>query len=389
MRSTGWLNAPAFRLAVGNSRMTIQLRNTGWRLAALFLLVGAAQLSHAQGHARNEFLLFPALSSFDTFDESDALVKRSKVIVSTNVLYSYSGDHFRFLAEYLWSSEEAELERLKVGWAFSDSTMLWLGRVHSPARYWMSEFHHGQYMQTSITRPSLESWEDDSGSTPSHITGLMLEFRQELKGEAAFEYAFSAGLAPRFVGDELHPHDLLDPDSGHGVSLNARVAYRPELFGTSSIGLIASWNQIKVPTSAVPAYPDLHRIDQLTAGFFADWQWDKLRLITSVVYYDNNVRFAQGDTHDNFVLGYAQPEYEINDAVTVFGRIDTSTGEDNSIYLRLLPGFVPHRSMLGFRWDFASFQALTMEVAETAKQGGGDSHLYFKEFRLQWSAVFP
>ena len=45
--------------------------------------------------------------------------------------------------------------------------------------------------------------------------------------------------------------------------------------------------------------------------------------------------------------------------------------------------------MVGIRWDFVDSQALTVEIADTSKQGDGDSHDHFKEFRLQWSAVFP
>lgn len=369
--------------------MAIHLRKIGWRLAALLLLVGAAQASHAQGHARHEFLLFPAIGGYETWDESDASVKDSKTLASADVVYGYSGDHLRFLAEYLWSSQESELERMKVGWAFTDTTMLWFGRFHAPARFWMSEFHHGQYLQTSITRPGLEAWEDDSGSTPSHITGLLFEFRQELNTQAAIEYAFSVGLAPRFIGDELEPHDLLDHRSGHGLSLNGRVAYRPQLFGNSSIGLLSSWNEIKVPALAVPESPDLHRIDQFTAGLFVDWQWERLRLISSFVYYNNDLRYTSGKLSDDFVLGYLQPEFELTEELTAFGRIDTGIDEDNSVYLRMLPGFTSHRNMLGMRWDFADYQALTFEVADTSRQGNVDSHVHFKEFRLQWSAVFP
>jgi hypothetical protein len=369
--------------------MAIQLKKVLWCFGTLCVLLGVAPWSHAEGQAQHEFLFFPSVASFDTLDESDADLEESEIIASADLVYSYSGDHFRLLAEYLWSTEEAELERLKAGWKLTDTTMLWFGRFHSPARYWMSAFHHGQYMQTSITRPSLEAWEDDSGSTPSHITGLLFEFDQELDNDAALDYGLSIGLAPKFVGERLEPHDLLDPRSGHGLSMNVRVGYRPEYFGSSAVGLLWSWNEIKVPPLAIPGSPDLNQIDQMTAGIFADWKWDGFRLITSVIYYNNNLRYATDEITDDFLLAYAQPEYAINDSVTLFGRIDTGIDEDNSIYLRLLPAFASHRSMAGVRWDFADAHALTLELAETSKQGDGESHVHFKEVRLQWSAVFP
>jgi hypothetical protein len=45
--------------------------------------------------------------------------------------------------------------------------------------------------------------------------------------------------------------------------------------------------------------------------------------------------------------------------------------------------------MLGVRWDFASFQSFTMEIADTSAQGDGLSHNNYNEARIQWSAVIP
>ena len=69
------------------------------------------------------------------------------------------------------------------------------------------------------------------------------------------------------------------------------------------------------------------------------------------MFYENKLRYTARNAKDNFLLGYLQPEYAINDKVTVFGRIDTSTSEDNSLYLRLLPAFASQYvgSALGLR----------------------------------------
>ncbi len=346
-------------------------------------------MSVAQDEGQHEFLLLPSIDGFDSFDESDPLVKHSDQRISADMLYSYSGKHFRFLGEYLWSSSESELERLKVGWAVADHATLWFGRFHTPSRFWTSEYHHGQYLQTSITRPSLEAWEDINGSTPTHITGVLFESEKFLQDDASFEYALSAGLAPKFADQELAPFDILDPRSGHGLSLNARIGYRPKFYGPMSVGFLWSWNRINAVAPAAPGPDDLDRIDQLTAGVFLDWRWQDLRLITSAVYYHNELRYFGETVNDEFGLAYAQPEYELTENLTLFGRVDAGIGEDDSTYLRELPAFVSHRNMAGIRWDFADFQALTLEIADASRQGADDSHSHFKEFRLQWSAVFP
>jgi hypothetical protein len=303
-------------------------------------------------------------------------------------VYSHSGERMRVLGEYLLSTEESELERLQVGWELSDHSLLWLGRFHSPASFWISEFHHGQYLQTAITRPSLESWEDDSGASPSHVTGLHFEIERELANEAALDFSIAAGLAPKFDDDELAPFDMLDPRSGHGLSLSMRASYRPDMFAPMQFGILSSWNEINVVSGSNPELADLDRINQLTAGVFMDASWRDLRVIASVVYHNNELRYEGSNVTDDYWLAYLQPEYSVTDDVIVFGRVDFSDGEDNSIYLHFLPAFLSHRHMVGLRWDFAPTHSLTFELADASRQGEDFSHENFKEVRAQWSAVF-
>ena len=373
-------------MIASNKRRTRRLCRSG---SILSILLAAFCTTPVAAESQQEILLFPSVDTFNTFDESQPEVDDSFVRGSLNVLYNYSGDRFRLLGEYLWSSSESELERMKAGWQWRESTMLWLGRFHATSKYWTSEYHHGQFLQTPITRPSLEEWEDESGPIPSHITGLSLEVDHERQNDSVFGIAFSGGLAPKFVGEELAPFDVLDPGSGHGLGLNFKLAYRPELFSAMSAGFISGWNEINVDSESNPNLADLDRIDQLTVGGFVDWRWKDLRLIASAVYFDNDMKYVDEDLTDTFVLTYVQFEYGINDDFTFFGRTDNGFEEDNSPYLRLLPAFIAHRHMLGLRWDVASFQSLTVELADTSRQGDGSSHDNFKEVRFQWSAVFP
>ena len=355
------------------------------------LAVAAAALAApaVDAQPQHELLFFPSVDGLEVFDESPPDTMESHLRASADVLYSYSGDGFRMLGEYLLSTDESELERFQVGWTLSDQSMLWLGRVHSPASFWISEFHHGQYLQTSITRPSLEQWEDESGAAPSHITGLNFEIDVELDTAASLGFSVAAGLAPRFDDDELVPFDMLDPRSGHGLSLAMRTSYRPDMFSPVQFGVVSSWNEINVIARDNPELADLDRINQLTAGVFADAQWNDLRVIASLVYHNNQLKYVDQDLTDDYLLAYLQPEYSINDDLVVFGRVDIGDGEDDSVYLRLLPAFLSHRNMLGLRWDFGKYQSLTFEVADTSRQGDDFSHEHFKEVRMQWSAVLP
>ena len=358
-------------------------------LSSLVLLVTTMSGEAVRAESKHDMLVFLSADSLDTFSASDPALEGSDYGVTSDFLYTFNSDRFRFLAEYIWTDEENEMERLKVAWQIDDQTMFWFGRFHAITNYWTTEFHHGQYMQTSISRPGLEEWEDESGPMPSHVTGGWFEHQISLQGQSALIATLTAGIAPRFEGEELMPFDVLDPTSGHDMAVSARLVYRPDVLSMDKIGLTVSHNDIAVVSDSSPNLADLNSIRQLTIGLFTSWHLKDWRLSSNWVYFDNDLDYVTGDVKDEFFLGYVQAEYEASEDWTVFGRVEFGDSEDDSPYLQLLPAVIAHRHMLGVRWDIADSHALTVEVADTATQGSGGEHDSFKEFRFQWSAVFP
>ena len=368
----------------GNQRGRVSRREL-----AVAGIVGILAGVPAGAEVQHELLFFPTVDGFDTFSESDASVEDSFTRAALDMLYSFSGNRVRFLGEFLWSSEEAEFERLQAGLRVGDSTFGWAGRFHAPAKFWNSEYHHGQYLQTSITRPVLEEWEDDGGSQPAHVTGLLLESEHHRDDESALGFAASVGFAPVFEDGGLEAHEILAETSEHGLSLNLRVGYRPQYLSSTQFGILAAWNEINVLHELIPAPEEPGSIEQTSIGVFADWHRDDVRLLASVVYFDNSLEFPTRSVDDTYLLGYAQIEYQANSIVTVFGRVETGVDQDDSAYLALFDGFVTERYMLGARWDVAEYHSLTFELADTTNGPGPDGSRDFNEYRLQWSAVFP
>jgi len=364
----------------------------GARTRPLFvvLLAGLLSLSvPAHADSEQDFLFFPSIEGFERFSDSDPANDGFEDHVMADFLYTLNSDRFRLLAEYFWSNKESELERLQAAWLISDETTIWAGRFHSISNYWASEFHHGVYLQTTISRPGLDEWEDNSGPMPSHITGLQLDQLFELQDGAGLKFGLVAGVAPTFAGEELVPFDMLDSNSGNESAFEARLIYQPQMLSGSQIGLSAARNEIAVDSSSSPDLADLDNIRQVTVGVFIDWEWAKWHLLTNWVYFDIDMDYVDARIKDDFVLAYVQAEFDASDKWTLFARSEFGFDEDDSPYLRLLPAFVAHRHMLGARWDFADSQALTAEIADTSTQGDDFTHDSFKELRLQWSAVFP
>lgn len=356
-------------------------------VAILLWLVGSGAPLLADTH--HDFMMFASLDATKRFSGSDPELDDYDPGAAADFLYTLNTDRVRFLAEFMWSDTESELERLQLSINSTEDTTIWLGRFHSIANYWTSEYHHGQYLQTSISRPGLEAWEDDSGPLPSHMTGINVEHRFPTRQDGRVTAAVALGLAPRLVGEEMVPFDILDPDSGHELALNGKLVFSPDFVGENQFGLLLASNKIDVDPTSSPTLADLSSIDQLSIGLIADWRWERWRLISNVTYFDIDLHYVEGTQADSFTLGYLQGEYEATDRWTIFARHEFAFSEDDSAYLGLLPEAISHRNMIGVRWDFHRTHSLSAEVARTSLQGSETMHENFDEVRIQWSTVVP
>jgi hypothetical protein len=95
-------------------------------------------------------------------------------------------------------SLSTDLERMEIGYTFSDAATLWGGRFHTPYGYWNTAFHHGALMQTSILRPRFLAFEDQGGVLPAHMVGLWSTGKIKAEG-GKMTYDIFAGNGPRIV----------------------------------------------------------------------------------------------------------------------------------------------------------------------------------------------
>jgi hypothetical protein len=66
-----------------------------------------------------------------------------------------------------------EVERIIVRYDANDYFKVSFGRYHTPINYWNTAFHHGQWLQTSISRPEMTQF---GGSfIPVHFVGSLIE----------------------------------------------------------------------------------------------------------------------------------------------------------------------------------------------------------------------
>ncbi len=67
----------------------------------------------------------------------------------------------------------AEVERSIIRFEHNDHFKLSFGRYHTPINYWNTAFHHGQWLQTTVSRPEMTQF--GGRFIPVHFVGGLLE----------------------------------------------------------------------------------------------------------------------------------------------------------------------------------------------------------------------
>jgi len=293
--------------------------------------------------------------------------------VAADLFLTFEIGNFRFLGEFLLSTDERDLERLQLGWVVG-SRLFWLGRFHNPVGDWNSRYHHGAYIQTSISRPAaIVAYEEHGGILPMHQAGLLAE---GMFGTAGGNLGYMVSLAqgPEF-DDELRPWDALDPSAGeHDTSATLNLFRQQE---NSRTGLFGNYNRIP------SVHEDLNEIKQWVMGGYFDYEFERGQVYTAMYYVSNRLIGPAGKVDDSFTNAFLHAEYQISEKLRVFGRVEGTFGSQGDQYLALFPNFAKGRLLGGVRFDFVSKNALKLEISSNQIQAD-----HYNQLMLQWSAQF-
>jgi len=283
------------------------------------------------------------------------------------------------LGEALLTTGEQEIERAQIGWQTNDATV-WLGRFHTPIGFWNTEYHHGAFLQPTIRRPGLVSFEDDGGVLPMHITGLLLQGSRSM-GNRGFSYDLAAGLGPEYDPTEqgLEPLNLLHPRDGDQDSiLSIRLAYQSEPFGSNQIGLFATTTHIPVADTAAD------ELEQLVVGSFVRWEWAPLTVTSELYYIRTKLDLATGPGTAKMASGYTLVDYALNGDWSLYAQAEYTREKSGPSFLALAPEFEQSGGLAGIRFQFLKNQILKLEVA---RHRTVDDR--YTSLMLEWSAIFP
>jgi hypothetical protein len=333
-----------------------------------------------------DLLLFPSITSVYQ-SKHDIELAAKKFVPAVDIFYSTEINQTRFLTEFLKSSQEAELERLEFGWRIQPGKTLWVGRFHNALSFWNTQMHHGDFLQSSLSRPTVANYEDEHGPLPAHISGFMLE-SSRTAGDSEINYMAGLGIGPTF-DVTLQPLDLLNPNHPGKIAASFRLGYHPEVGNPNQFGAAIGYARIPLrntltdPVSNVP----VDEIRQFVFSTFLNIEKNKFHLIGELFIFDDRVSGVTNTSRYSTVSAYMQPEYKLGESgmTTVYGRIESTPQAAKDGYLTLLPEFSPHQSVVGLRFDITPAQAIKFEAGRTSRQDG----LEFNSISAQWSMVLP
>lgn len=362
--------------------MTRNLTVSYVAICALILLFAA----YSNPVRAGDFLIFPSITSTHQ-SKQDTELAAKKLVPAVDLFYTNEINQTRFLGEFLKSSQEAELERLEVGWRIMPGKTLWVGRFHNMLSFWNTQMHHGDFLQSSLSRPTVANYEDEHGPLPAHITGFVLE-SSRTAGDSEINYMAGMGIGPTF-DTTLQPLDLLEPNHPGKLAASFRLGYHPDAGNPNQYGAAIGYADIPLrnPLTDPVSNQIVDEVKQTVLSAFLNLENNRFRLMGELFIFDDRVSGPGSNSQYTTISGYLQPEYKVGESArtTLFARIEATPGAANDGYLSLLPEFSPHQGIAGIRYELTPTQAIKIEAGRTIRQDTLD----FNSISAQWSMVLP
>ena len=277
-----------------------------------------------------------------------------------------------------------DLERLQVGYTFSNAATAWLGRFHTPLGYWNTAFHHGQQLQTSVLRPQMIDFEDLGGVIPVHTVGVWGTGAVRA-GNGRFAYDVFLGNSPSISGTgpgsaagTLDPNNLGKTEPGYSTGFNLGYLFGggPDLL---KIG-VHGYRAVVRDDSAPPNITRVNILGGYAALDSAAWE------IIAEYYALRNQDLSGGTGSHASWTGFAQMGRRF-ERWTPYVRLERAVlNQADNYFSQLATGRAYGRQAFGLRFDLTSNTALKMELNHTVSEAMPT--VIFNQLLTQWSIRF-
>jgi hypothetical protein len=240
----------------------------------------------------------------------------------------------------------AEVERGIIRFDASDLLKVSFGRYHTPINWWNTAYHHGLWLQTTISRPEMVQF--GGKFLPVHFVGALAEGSLPAGG---WNVNYQAG-----VGDGRGNIISRGGDAGDN---NARPAWLMNIFAKPDepfglqVGGSAYFDRISVPGQ--PEYSE-----QIVSAH-AVWLHENPELIAEIA----NVRHTQigGVVTTSSLAYYVQGAYRLPAAARLFKpyyRFEHIDVDPNDSVFAGVPSL--DGSTIGIRYDISTYAAIKTEA---------------------------
>ena len=247
-----------------------------------------------------------------------------------------------------------EVERSIIRYDYNDFFKLSFGRYHTPIGYWNAAFHHGSWLQTTISRPEMVKF----GGTfiPVHFVGFLVEGNIP-SGGAGLSY--SAGVGNGRGSIISRPGDA--GDNNNNRAWVANLYSRPvKLYGLQ-MGISVYRDKLTVPV--IGGSPNNFR-EWISAAhivwtkenpeFLAEFANVNHRNVLTNFITNNQAYYAQ--------IGYRLPWFE--KTIKPYYRFEHT---HTSLNEQVLTNQDLVQSILGVRYDITNYASFKAEYRNTKR----------------------
>ena len=287
------------------------------------------------------------------------------------------GNGMRSLAEFVIETVETtivDLERLWLMWE-GENLFVIFGRMHTDIGYWNAAYHHGAWLQTTVDRPRLVSFEDEGGVLPVHSTGLLLGNRMPI-GSGALNLRLSIGN-----GRGHNPDDIRVVDDTNNFKAIAGSLFWDQDNGKQRFGVSALYDRIApAPMALRPALPDVEISELIGSAHYVRFG-EAIRVLAEGFWVAHSASGQTWQTLGGFLLGSVRTG-RFEPYLRLEAIFPSGPGPD--------PFFVPDPTappegaltqdfmevVGGLRLDVADWSALKLELRYAQPlEGGGDEQV--------------
>jgi hypothetical protein len=282
-----------------------------------------------------------------------------------------------FLAEINFEIDDQntttiDVERVLVQYHLSPWFTIGAGRYHTALGFWNDTYHHGSWLQTSISRPEMYLFEDDGGFLPVHSTGI------EIRGEGDVgpgRLGYIANIANGRGPKKDPPQTVNDADTHKAVNLLAYYSF-PEL-GNLRFGGNIYLDTLPGDDRNLDGVTDVQGSERIFGGHLL-WAPDNLEILFEMLKI--NHAYVSGEADSGILASYFQASYHVTSLLAPYGRIEYVGAQDGDYYTEVTG---THRRYVGgLRFDFEPSNALKLEYA--AAKGTIDGY----RIAANWSFTF-